>query len=93
MLQKCFKRSDVKVACLRQAMREMSAAKEMTCELEEAKRTIDDLKKEKTELSSVVDASKNELAAQNKLLAESLDANVALMEDNTRLSQDLKGTD
>ena len=88
MLQECFKRSDVKVACLHRAMREMSAAKETARELEEAKRTIDDLKKEKTELSSVVDASKNELAAQNKLLAESLDANVALTEDNTR---DLKG--
>jgi len=88
VLQECFKRSDVKVACLRRAMREMRAAKEAACELEEAKRIIDDLKKEKTELSSVVDASKNELAAQNKLLAESLDANVALTEDNTR---DLKG--
>jgi len=69
----------------------MRAARETARELEEAKRTIDDLKKEKTELSSVVDCFKNELAAQNKLLAESLDANVALTEDNTRLTLDLKG--
>ena len=44
-------------------MRDREAARETAHELEEAKRTIDDLKKEKAELSSAVDASKNELAA------------------------------
>ena len=72
-------------------MRDREAAKETAREREEAKRTIDDLKKEKVKLSSAVDASKNELTAQNKLLAESLDANVALTEDNTRLTLGLKG--
>ena len=73
-------------------MPQLEAARETARELEEAKKIIDALKNEKAEFSSVVDTSKNELAAQSKLLTKTLDANVALTEDNTRLTQDLKGT-
>ena len=60
------------------------AAEKTTRELEEARKMIDDLQKEKAELSSTVEASKSELAARNILVTETLDANVAL-------AQKLKG--
>ena len=90
MLQECFKRSDVKVAYLRRLMPQLETARETARELEEAKKTIIDLQREKSELSSAIDASIQELVARNVLLTETLDANSALAEDNTRLTRDLK---
>ena len=46
----------------------LEPARETARELEEAKKIIDNLKKEKAELSSIVDASKRELHAWNILL-------------------------
>ena len=64
-------------------MPELEAVRETARELEEANKMIEDLKKEKAELSSVVDASKRELNARNILLTETKDANVALTESNS----------
>ena len=91
MLQECFKRSDIKVACLRRLLPQLETTRETARELEEAKKIINDLQKEKTELSSVVDASKKELNTRNIILTKTLDANMALTKDNTQLTQDLKG--
>ena len=69
----------------------MEAAKETVRELEEPKKTAENLLKEKAELSSAMDAAKEELAARNTLLTELLEANTALTENNTQLTRDLKG--
>ena len=51
----------------------LEAARETARELEEARKTIEDLKKEKAELVSAADATKRKLDARNLLLTETLD--------------------
>jgi len=73
-------------------MPQLEVARETARELEEAKKTIEDLKKEKAELLSAADAIKRELDARNFLLTETFDVNAALTESNSQLTRDLKGT-